>query len=60
MRSEAGSAGRVWRGLLEEKQGKREAEGEEGRGVGVGRGGESALCACVQGLATTAAGEARG
>lgn len=27
----AGSSGRAWRGLLEEKQGKREAEGKEGR-----------------------------
>lgn len=32
MRSRAGSPGREWRGLLEEKQGKREAEGKEGRG----------------------------
>lgn len=31
----AGSSGRAWRGLLEEKPGKREAEGKEGRGEGV-------------------------
>lgn len=50
------SSGRVWRGLLEEKQGKREAKGKERAG---GRG-ESVLCACVRALATTAAGESRG
>lgn len=31
----AGSFGRVWRGLLEEKQGKREAKGKERAGGGV-------------------------
>ena len=31
----AGSSGRVWRGLLEEKQGKREAKGKERAGGGV-------------------------
>ena len=53
---QAGSSGRVWRGLLEEKQGKREAKGKERAG---GRG-ENVVCACVRALATTAAGESRG